>query len=370
MELARLTAAQRSRMHTGGRTTEAEYRLAWARTALKGMRALENVGRGIWRVTPLGRDMPPHEIDLRLDMYLAELASARRDRPSNRRPRSQSVGIVSVEPPSPAESAALAARTVLLDDLPPRAVVFEGPLPTAAERLETNFATGGVSLVSAVFQNTFFAHPSMVRSRTPYFPAFARTSRKHYGRLVTGQEAVWQGTAVRLDDNSRAQMAWQKYTGRALSRGSGFGLRHIWGHPWDPAAFTAGWNLAYMPHWAGMLTEDQHAHAVIQQAVRQASWELFFQTNPVCEPPAFVGDPRVDLGALIGDQRLNVLAPGRTAGEPGRDFEGAPPEAIVRSLRARTTSLGRTSPRRSLRCRASPTSPSAAQTSKHPPRAQ
>jgi hypothetical protein len=123
-------------------------------------------------------------------------------------------------------------------------------------------------------------------------------------------------------------MAWQRYTGRALSRGTGFGLRHLWGHPWDPAAFTAGWNLAYMPHWAGMLTESQHPHVLIQKAVRQASWDLFFRENPVCTPPSFVFDPGMDLGELLAGQSLLVLAP-----DGGASRRQGSVEEVVRALR-------------------------------------
>ena len=49
-----------------------------------------------------------------------------------------------------------------------------------------------------------------------------------------------------LGDNAYAQYAWQKYTGRPIERRSGFGVRHIWGNPWNPDAFTAGWNLCYI----------------------------------------------------------------------------------------------------------------------------
>ena len=59
------------------------------------------------------------------------------------------------------------------------------------------------------------------------------------------------------------------------------------GHPWNPDAFTAGWNLCYMPFWAGMLTEDQHPLPELQLAIKQASWDLYFQDNQVCEPPDF-----------------------------------------------------------------------------------
>ena len=95
-----------------------------------------------------------------------------------------------------------------------------------------------------------------------------------------------------IDDNQHAQMAWERYTGRGLARGTGYSVRHIWGHPWDPDAFTAGWNLCYMPFWAGMLTEGQHPHEELELAVRQASWDLYFRTDRVCEPPTAKAPPK------------------------------------------------------------------------------
>jgi hypothetical protein len=214
----------------------------------------------------------------------------------------------------------------------------DGELPDPVVTLERNFARGGVSLVHAVFENTFFVAPEAVRARTPYFPQFARTSREHYPGGGRGSEAIWQatGATVTLADNRRAQAAWARYT-RPLSRGTGFGVRHIWGFPWDPQAYTAGWNLAYMPFWAGMLTEAQHPHPVVQQAVRQASWNLFFAENRVCAPPAFVSDPGVDLAELLEGRPLLVLV--RAASRRGSRASAGPGSELgagelVRAIRA------------------------------------
>ena len=187
--------------------------------------------------------------------------------------------------------------------------VFADEFPRPIETLERRFRDGGISLVQAVFENTFFVSPDQVRTRSPYFPGFARKSREHYPGLDPRSAAQWQGQPIRLDANSRAQQAWAKYSGRPIERSTGYGVRHIWGHPWDPAAFTAGWNLAYMPFWAGMLTEDQHPHPDVQAAIKQAGWELFFRNDPVCDPPDFVTDPGVHLTSLLGDQPLLVAAP-------------------------------------------------------------
>lgn len=130
----------------------------------------------------------------------------------------------------------------------------------------------------------------------------------HYPRLDKNALADWQGRQVRLDDNSAAQRAWARYSGRPLQRASGYGVRHVWGHPWDPDAFTAGWNLCYMPFWAGMLTERQHPHPEMEGAIRQAAWELYFRDDPVCTPPDYVTNPGIDLSEILRGQPLLVLA--------------------------------------------------------------
>lgn len=186
---------------------------------------------------------------------------------------------------------------------------WQGPLPAPIDALEQLLREGGTTIVQAAFQYSFFAHPDAVRSKTPWYPQRARTSREHYPGRDRGDSAIWRDRTVTLGDNSYAQRAWEKYTGRPIERGSGFGVRHIWGNPWDPDAFTAGWNLCYMPFWAGILTEKQHPHPQLEAAVRQAAWNLYFLTDPVCESPEFVSDPGIDLGQLLGTQPIRVLQP-------------------------------------------------------------
>ena len=160
----------------------------------------------------------------------------------------------------------------------------------------------------AAFEHSYFADPEMVRGNTPLYPDGARTSREHYPKLQKGAQASWQGRTVKLGDNAKAQQAWSRYTGRPVQRGSGYGVRHVWGHPWNPDAFTAGWNLCYMPFWAGMLTEEQHPHRLLALAVRQAAWDLHFRDNPVCTPPEFVTDPGINLDAVLGETPVLILA--------------------------------------------------------------
>lgn len=61
-ERGRYSEAQQSVLHGDGPQTEIEYRLAWARTYLKGMGLLDNSARGIWSATEAGRDAGEHQL--------------------------------------------------------------------------------------------------------------------------------------------------------------------------------------------------------------------------------------------------------------------------------------------------------------------
>ncbi len=45
-------------VHNDGPQTEVAYRLAWARTHLKWVDAIDNTARGVWTITPAGRAIP------------------------------------------------------------------------------------------------------------------------------------------------------------------------------------------------------------------------------------------------------------------------------------------------------------------------
>jgi hypothetical protein len=104
------------------------------------------------------------------------------------------------------------------------------------EAVEGFFRQGCASIIQAAFAHSFFLRPEAVRERTPWLPNAARSSRRHYPNLSKGDGSVWEGRDVKLDDNSKAQLAWSKYSGRPIARRCGYGVRHIWGHPWHPLA--------------------------------------------------------------------------------------------------------------------------------------
>ena len=196
--------------------------------------------------------------------------------------------------------------------------IHDGEITPPAEALARYFQCGGTTIIQAAFEHSYFAHPDKVRQKTPLYPDRARVSRKHYPNCRKGDRATWGKREVKLDDNSTAQRAWARYSGRSIERASGYGVRHVWGHPWNPDAFTAGWNLCYMPFWAGMLTERQHPHCELEAAVRQAAWDLYFRDDPVCAPPEFVVNPGIDLNRILRGQPLLILDGGKSSRQPTR----------------------------------------------------
>lgn len=78
LELGDYSEAQQSALHGDGPGTELAYRLAWARSYLKGMGLADNSRRGVWSLTEKGRTVTESEIEpLRL-RYAAENRKQRR----------------------------------------------------------------------------------------------------------------------------------------------------------------------------------------------------------------------------------------------------------------------------------------------------
>ena len=72
------TEEQQAVPHGDRPGSEIEYRLAWARTYLKGMGALDNSKRGVWSTTELGRSMTEGDVLPRHAEYVAHLREARK----------------------------------------------------------------------------------------------------------------------------------------------------------------------------------------------------------------------------------------------------------------------------------------------------
>lgn len=80
VEQEEFTDAQQQVLHGDGPQTEIEYRLAWARTYLKGMGLLVNSRRGVWSLTEEGRSIRQHEIAGLHKKYTVQYREVRRKR--------------------------------------------------------------------------------------------------------------------------------------------------------------------------------------------------------------------------------------------------------------------------------------------------
>jgi restriction system protein len=76
------TDEQLAVLHKDGPRSEIEYRLAWARTYLKGMGAFDNPKRGVWISTELGKDLQAEQIESLRKQYVARLVHERKDKTS------------------------------------------------------------------------------------------------------------------------------------------------------------------------------------------------------------------------------------------------------------------------------------------------
>ncbi|WFR71902.1 restriction endonuclease [Prescottella defluvii] len=70
-------------LHGDGPGTEVEYRLAWARTYLKGMGLLANSRRAVWSVTKRGREVTEGDIRPLLATFTADKRRQRQNRKAN-----------------------------------------------------------------------------------------------------------------------------------------------------------------------------------------------------------------------------------------------------------------------------------------------
>lgn len=70
---------QQAVLHKDGPSTEIEYRIAWARTYLKGMGLADNSTRGVWSLTEHGRHVIEDEIMPLRAQYIAETRARRKE---------------------------------------------------------------------------------------------------------------------------------------------------------------------------------------------------------------------------------------------------------------------------------------------------
>lgn len=64
-------------LHKDGPRSKVEYRIAWARTYLKGMGALDNPQRGVWITTDRGKELEEHDLEPLRQAYVLKLREER-----------------------------------------------------------------------------------------------------------------------------------------------------------------------------------------------------------------------------------------------------------------------------------------------------
>jgi restriction system protein len=84
VQLEGFSEEQQAVPHLDGPKSEIDYRLAWARTYLKGMGALANSDRGVWSTTEAGREMTPDDVSEGHAAYVLQLREARRQERARR----------------------------------------------------------------------------------------------------------------------------------------------------------------------------------------------------------------------------------------------------------------------------------------------
>ena len=64
IEVADIPPAVQSVQHTDNRQSKVNYNLAWAKTYLKKVAAIDNSSRGVWSITKLGESLTPTDVAL------------------------------------------------------------------------------------------------------------------------------------------------------------------------------------------------------------------------------------------------------------------------------------------------------------------
>lgn len=78
MQQEAFTEEQQAQLHQDGPRTEIEYRLAWARTYLKGMGLAGNSQRGVWSLTEEGQQATEEQIEPRRQRYIRQTRERRK----------------------------------------------------------------------------------------------------------------------------------------------------------------------------------------------------------------------------------------------------------------------------------------------------
>lgn len=190
---------------------------------------------------------------------------------------------------------------------PARDILLE--LFNGSEKLLAGFLLG----------HTHFIHPDRIlkhckqNGNAALFPDRVRSSNQHHPGKRKGDESRWGEQKVRVCDNTTARLAFARFSGLVMAgdrvnRIRGYHVAHIWEHVYDPACFTAGWNLCLMPGFLKLFTEQQDRIELLHQVIQQAAFDLYFKGCSLgLQPPEFVTTRELDLNALFPEIKVNLL---------------------------------------------------------------
>src|SRR5262249_10905925 len=130
-------------------------------------------------------------------------------------------------------------------------------LAPAKDILLELFGGGEAKLAGFLLRHSYFIAPEHIRRRhettgsAAWFPNCVRSSREYHKGKDRKQASEWEGRPVQVCDNTQARKAFAAFTGLVMAgdkddRVRGYHVAHVWERAFDPACFTAGWNLCLM----------------------------------------------------------------------------------------------------------------------------
>jgi hypothetical protein len=170
-----------------------------------------------------------------------------------------------------------------------------------------------------LLSHTYFISPDRIRQHieknhtAAWFPKCVRASRQHHAGKQRKEPSVWENRDVTVCDNTKARLAFAKFTGLVMAgdrehRIRGYHVAHIWERVYDPDYFTAGWNICLMPGFLKLFTEQQDRIPILHEVIQRAAFDIYFEKGSIGLPtPSFVSAPVLDLATILCGAAINLL---------------------------------------------------------------